>query len=227
MEENKNLAPEEEISAEETEKAPEVETEETPCEEPVAEPAAETASEAQTHAAQEAPAEEKQTRGEKKKHKKLEAELSEVKNALVEKDTALAEANDKYLRLCAEYDNFRKRSAKEREGVYADACSEVLTQILPILDNLERAAQYNTEDVAQSAVGKGLEMVLKSFGETLAKLGVSEIEALGVPFDPNLHNAVMHIDDEQYGENEVVEVLMKGYAKGDRVLRYAMVKVAN
>ncbi len=171
--------------------------------------------------------EEKPSRGEKKKQKKLEGELNELKKALVEKDAALAEANDKFLRVCAEYDNFRKRSAKEREGVYADACAEVLTQILPILDNLERAAQYNTAEVAESAVGKGLEMVLKSFAETLAKLGVAEIEALGKPFDPNLHNAVMHIDDEQYGENEVVEVLMKGYIKGDRVLRYAMVKVAN
>ncbi len=171
--------------------------------------------------------EEKAPRGEKKKQKKLESELSEVKKALTEKDAALAEANDKFLRVCAEYDNFRKRSAKEREGIYADSCAEVLTQILPILDNLERAAQYNTADVAESAVGKGLEMVLKSFSETLSKLGVTEIETLGKPFDPNLHNAVMHVDDEQYGENEVVEVLMKGYIKGDRVLRYAMVKVAN
>ncbi len=197
--------------------------------EETAEAEAESTAEARDESfAEETPEEEeKHTRGEKKKYKKLESELNEVKKALAEKDTALAEANEKFLRVCAEYDNFRKRSAKEREGIYADSCAEVLTQILPILDNLERAAQYNTAEVAESAVGKGLEMVLKSFSETLAKLGVTEIEALGKPFDPNLHNAVMHVDDEQYGECEVVEVLMKGYIKGDRVLRYAMVKVAN
>ena len=176
---------------------------------------------------QETEQEEKPSFKEKKKIKKLESELAETKAALVAKDGELAALNDQYLRICAEYDNFRKRSAKEREGIYADSCADVLTQILPILDNLERAAQYNTEDVAQTAVGKGLELVLKSFGETLGKLGVTEIEALGKPFDPNLHNAVMHVDDETYGENEVVEVLMKGYARGDKVLRYAMVKVAN
>ena len=229
MDENKNPIAEEEISAEAEETVAE-EAAEIPAEEPEMATDAEPVPEAETAAEAEeaeAPKEEKPSRGEKKKQKKLEAELGEVKKALIDKDNALAEMNDKYLRVCAEYDNFRKRSAKEREGIYADACGEVLTQILPILDNLERAAQYNTEDVAQSAVGKGLEMVLKSFLETLEKLGVSEIEALGKPFDPNVHNAVMHIDDEQYGENEVVEVLMKGYVKGDRVLRYTMVKVAN
>lgn len=214
MEENKtNVADQ---TVEET-AAAEENTEEVTVAEESAEPAAEEIS----------AEEEKPARSEKKKYKKLEGELNEVKKALVEKDAALAEANDKFLRVCAEYDNFRKRSAKEREGIYADACAEVLTQILPILDNLERAAQYNSADLSESAVGKGLEMVLKSFSETLEKLGVSEIEAQGKTFDPNLHNAVMHIDDEQYGECEVVEVLMKGYIKGDRVLRYAMVKVAN
>ena len=119
------------------------------------------------------------------------------------------------------------RSAKEREGIYTDACFEVLNQILPILDNLERAAQYSVGEEAESPMGKGLELTLKSFVETLSKLGVNEIEALGATFDPNLHNAVMHIDDENFGENEIVEVFMKGYAKGDKVLRYSMVKVAN
>ena len=166
-------------------------------------------------------------RGDKKKLKRAEAELSETKKALEKARAELAEANDKYLRLCAEYDNFRKRTAKERDGIYADATFEALGKILPVLDNLERAAQYNTEDVAETPVGKGLELTLKSFADTLSQLGVAEIEALGKPFDPNLHNAVMHIDDERYGEGEVVEVLMKGYAKGDKVLRYAMVKVAN
>ena len=170
---------------------------------------------------------EKPAKADKKKVKKLEAELTEVKKALSEKDTALGELNETYLRLAAEYDNFRKRSAKEREGIYTDACSDVLTQILPILDTLERAAQYSTEADAETPMGKGLALTLKSFSETLAKLGVTEIEALGKTFDPNLHNAVMHVEDENVGEGEIVEVFMKGYAKGDKVLRYSMVKVAN
>ena len=170
---------------------------------------------------------EKPAKADKKKVKKLEAELTEVKKALSEKDAALSELNETHLRLAAEYDNFRKRSAKEREGIYTDACSDVLTQILPILDTLERAAQYSTEADAETPMGKGLALTLKSFSETLTKLGVSEIEALGKPFDPNLHNAVMHVEDENAGDGEIVEVFMKGYAKGDKVLRYSMVKVAN
>ena len=175
----------------------------------------------------ETPAEEKTTRSEKKKAKKAEAELEEMKKALLAKDTELAELTDKFMRISAEYENFRKRSAKEREGIYSDACFEVLGQILPILDNLERAAQYNTEQTAESPMGKGLELTLKSFIETLAKLGVCEIEAVGKQFDPNFHNAVMHVEDETVGENEIVEVFMKGYAKGEKVLRHSMVKVAN
>ena len=170
---------------------------------------------------------EKGGRQEKKKLKKAEAEIEELKKRLNDKDAEIAELNDKYTRLFAEYDNFRKRTAKEKESTYADACCDTLTQILPVLDNLERAAQYNTEDSQQTPMGKGLELTLKSFIETLGKLGVAEIEAEGKPFDPNVHNAVMHVDDDELGENEVVEVFMKGYAKGDKVLRYSMVKVAN
>ena len=173
------------------------------------------------------PKEEKNCKSDKKKLKKLEAELAELKQTLVQKDADCAELNEKHLRLAAEYENFRKRSTKEQEGKYADACCDVLTQILPVLDNLERAAQYNTEDSAETPMGKGLELTLKSFSEILSKLGVAEIEALGKSFDPNLHNAVMHIEDENFGENEIVEVFMKGYIKGDKVLRYSMVKVAN
>lgn len=172
-------------------------------------------------------AEEKPCKGEKKKLKKAEGELKELKKALTDKDSELADLNDRYLRVCAEYENFRKRSAKEKEAVYGDTVCEVLTQILPVLDNLERAAAYNVEGAEESPLGKGLEMTLKSFSELLGKLGVAEIEAEGKPFDPTVHNAVMHVDDESLGENVVVEVFMKGYAKGDKVLRYSMVKVAN
>ena len=170
---------------------------------------------------------EKSAKSEKKKTKKLEGEIAELKKMLDEKNKEVSELNDKYLRLCAEYDNFRRRTAKEKESTYADACCDTLEQILPVLDNLERAAQYNTEDSAETPMGKGLELTLKSFAETLSKLGVAEIEAIGKDFDPNVHNAVMHVEDENAGENTVVEVFMKGYAKGDKVLRYSMVKVAN
>ena len=163
-------------------------------------------------------AEEKKTSSDKKKVKKLEAELEG-------KEAELSEANDKYMRLFAEYDNFRKRTAKEKEGIYADAYIDALSQILPVLDNLERAAAFENADA--EALRKGLELTLKSFSETLAKMGVHEIEALGKTFDPNVHNAVMHVDDEAFGESEIVEVFAKGYARGDKVLRHSMVKVAN
>ena len=155
----------------------------------------------------------------KKKTKKADAEIERLK-------AELQESNDKYLRLYAEYDNFRKRSTKERENIYTDAYFDALLQILPVLDNLERAAQFK-DDGSESQLARGLELTLKSFIETMNKMGVYEIEALGKEFDPNLHNAVMHVDDENEGENKIVEVFMKGYAKGDKVLRYSMVKVAN
>lgn len=231
MEENKIPVTEEEITEETAEenREPEVtEAEKTTQETAEPEETAENSEEPCVVEETEEPVREgKSAKGEKKKQKKAEAELTELKKTLDQKDLAIAELNDKYLRLGAEYDNFRKRSAKEKEGIYADACCDILTQILPVLDNLERAALYNTEESVQTPLGKGLELTLKSFTETLNKLGVAEIEALGKPFNPDLHNAVMHVDDESFGEGEVVEVFMKGYAKGDKVLRYSMVKVAN
>ena len=155
-------------------------------------------------------------KGEKKKIKELEAKLEEATKKA-------DEINEKYLRMLAEYDNFRKRSTKERESVYGDAYTDALSAILPVLDNLERAEGCNDAE----GLSKGLELTLKSFRETLEKAGVKEIEALGKTFDPNLHNAVFHVEDESYGESEIVEVLMKGYVKGDKVIRYSMVKVAN
>ena len=163
--------------------------------------------------------EEKTCKADKKKLKKAEEEIASL-------TLKLSEAEDKYMRLYAEYENFRKRSQKEKEGTYADAYIDALTQILPILDNLERAAAFGGEDT-EHPLAKGLELTLKSFYETMEKMGVHEIPALGEKFDPNVHNAVMHVDDEAFGENEVAEVFMKGYVKGDKVLRYSMVKVAN
>ncbi|MBE6703543.1 MAG: nucleotide exchange factor GrpE [Ruminococcaceae bacterium] len=159
----------------------------------------------------------------KKKLRKLEAEVAEAEKRASEKEAELADLNDRYLRLAAEYENFRRRSAQEQERIYGDAYAAALAALFPVVDNLERAAQFSDGE----SVAKGVAMILKSVEETLQKLGVTEIEALGQTFDPQLHNAVLHIDDEAYGESEIVEVLQKGYRKGDRILRYAMVKVAN
>ena len=164
-----------------------------------------------------------ETKKEKKKNKKAEAEIAELKEIILSKEQEIAELNDKYLRLYAEYDNFRRRSAKEREAVYFDAKSDTLKNILPILDNMERATAFTEAD----KILEGMNLILKSFNENFAKMDVKEIEALGKTFDPNVHYAVMHIEDENYGESEVVEVLQKGYICGDKVIRYAMVKVAN
>ena len=152
-----------------------------------------------------------------------DAAAEEMQKLLLAKTEECAAINDKYLRMAAEYENFRKRSLKEREGIYADACADCISALLPILDNLERAAQYKNDD--PTAVAKGLEMTLKSFYDTLGKLGVTEIPA--ETFDPNVHNAVMHIEDDEHGEGEIVEVLQKGFIKGEKVIRYSMVKVAN
>ena len=138
---------------------------------------------------------------------------------------ALAAEQDKYLRLAAEYDNYRKRTAKEKESLYTDAKIDTVNALLGVYDNLERGiAQYGDEE---SPHRKGLEMVFNQFKESLKKLGVETMDAVGQPFDPERHNAVMHIEDESYGENTVVEVLQQGFTLGDKVLRFAIVKVAN
>lgn len=138
---------------------------------------------------------------------------------------ALAAEQDKYLRLAAEYDNYRKRTAKEKESLYNDAKIDTVKALLGVYDNLERGiAQYGDEE---SPHRKGLEMVFNQFKESLKKLGVETMDAVGQPFDPEKHNAVMHIEDESYGENTVAEVLQQGFTLGDKVLRFAIVKVAN
>ena len=135
-----------------------------------------------------------------------------------------AALNDKYLRLCAEYDNFRKRSQKEKDSLYADIKAETLKKFLPVYDNLVRALDQSTED---EAYRQGVEMIMTQFNTTMEKLGVTEIESLGQKFDPAFHNAVMHVEDAEKGENEIVEVFQKGFIMGDKVIRFAMVKVAN
>lgn len=130
---------------------------------------------------------------------------------------------ERLLRVSAEYENYRKRTAKEKEGIYTDACTDVLKEILPVIDNLERALSVdgNIEDLK-----KGIEMTVKGVNTSFEKLGVEEIDTTG-EFDPNFHQAVMHVQDESLGQNVVAEVFQKGYKKGDKILRYTMVKVAN
>ena len=132
--------------------------------------------------------------------------------------------NDKYLRLCAEYDNFRKRSQKEKDALYDDIKANTLKSFLPVYDNLVRALNQPTEDEAYK---KGVEMIMAQFRATMEKLGVTEMDCLGQKFDPAFHNAVMHVEDEEKGENEIVEVFQQGFMLGDKVIRFAMVKVAN
>ena len=132
--------------------------------------------------------------------------------------------NDKYLRVCAEYDNFRKRTQKEKDGLYYDVRASVISSFLPVYDNLTRALATETVD---EAYRKGVEMIMNQFNTTLEKLGAEAIPAVGEKFDPTLHNAVMHVDDETKGENEVVEEFQKGFKIGEKIIRFSMVKVAN
>ena len=137
---------------------------------------------------------------------------------------ALAEKEDQYLRLLAEYDNYRKRSQKEKENAWATAKAETIKELLPVYDNLERALKQETCD---EAYAKGVQMTMTQLKTVLEKLGVEEIPAQGQPFDPNLHNAVMHMEDEAFGENIVAEVFQAGFKLGEKVIRHALVKVAN
>ncbi len=141
-----------------------------------------------------------------------------------ELQAALKAKEDQFLRLAAEYDNFRKRSQKEKTDAYANAKSDAVLAFLPVYDNLQRAL---AAPCADEAYVKGVEMTMNQLKAVLEKLGVTEIEALGQTFDPNLHNAVMHVEDENAGENTVVEVFQSGFRMGEKVVRFAMVKVAN
>lgn len=136
----------------------------------------------------------------------------------------LAQEKDKYIRLAAEYDNFRKRSAKERESVFSDARSDTILKFLPVYDNLARALAQETVD---EAYRKGVEMTMTQLCTIMEKMGVIEIPALGETFDPSRHNAVMHVEDESIGESVIVEEFQKGFMLGEKVIRFSMVKVAN
>jgi len=166
----------------------------------------------------------KKSKKDKKNAKKTEETEKEEDVVQVQLSPEMAAMTDKYLRVCAEYDNFRRRSQKEKEALYGDIKADVLLKFLPVYDNLVRALNQPTED---EAYRKGVEMIMNQFVATMEKLGVEKIESLGHSFDPNFHNAVMHVDDEEKGENEIVEVFQEGFKTGDKVIRFAMVKVAN
>ena len=149
---------------------------------------------------------------------------SELETKLSESEKALAEKDKQYQYLAAEYDNFRRRSAKEKTDAYSSAKADAALAFLPVFDNLQRALAAPCTD---EAYAKGVEMTMTQLRQVLEKLGITEIDALNQPFDPNLHNAVMHVDDDSVGESTVVEVFQSGFKMGDKVIRCAMVKVAN
>lgn len=154
-------------------------------------------------------------------------EIEELKAECEAKAKQCEEYFNMLQRTAAEFDNYKKRTAREKEALYQDATSDVVAAFLPVVDNLERAIQAASNDAGSNSLKEGIELVYRQFSEVLKKLNVEVIEAVGKEFDPNLHNAVSHIDDENYGENEVVEEFQKGYILKDKVIRHSMVKVAN
>jgi molecular chaperone GrpE len=151
-------------------------------------------------------------------------ELEKEPNLLEDAQQALAQEHDNFLRLAAEYDNFRKRSAREKDCIYVDAATDTVKAFLSVYDNLSRAVQTQTAD---DAYKKGVEMTMAEMEKVLASLGVSAFGAVGESFDPSRHNAVMHMEDESLGENTIAEVFQPGFLMKERVIRFAMVKVAN
>lgn len=152
-----------------------------------------------------------------------EGETARLENKIAELEEAIKEKDDKYLRMAAEYDNFRRRSREERDALYESAVADTVGELLQIIDNLERAANYDDGE----KVKEGLLLTAKSTISVFEKLGIEEFGKVGDTFDPNLHNAVLHVEDEALGEGEIVEVFQKGYKKGKHIIRFAMVKSAN
>ena len=181
-------------------------------------------------AEQEAPQAETAEQAEKpaKSKKKKEKGYTFTREQVEQMELAVKQLDsvkDQFVRLTAEYDNYRKRTTKEKDNIYQDAKADTIKAFLDVYDNLERAAA--AEGGEDSPHKKGLEMIFQQYKTILEKLGVKEIEAKGQPFDPEKMNAVMHIDDEAFGENEVAQVFQAGFEMGDKVIRYAIVQVAN
>ena len=157
-----------------------------------------------------------------------ENEAKEAKDAKKDpKDAQIEELQDRLKRQMAEFDNFRKRTEKEKAAMYEIGAKDIIEKILPVLDNFERGLAAVPEDEKGSSFAEGIEKIYKQFVKTLEDVGVESIEAVGKQFDPNLHNAVMHVEDEKYGENEIAMELQKGYKYRGSVVRHSMVQVAN
>lgn len=163
---------------------------------------------------------EKQEKAPEKSEKKKKAEPTELEKA----KEAQAKEHEQYLRLAAEYDNFRKRTQREKDGIYQDAVADTAKKFLPVYDNLERALKNETADEAYK---KGVEMTMNELVKILNGIGITAFGAAGEAFDPQRHNAVMHMEDESLGENVIAEVFQTGFLMGEKVIRFAMVKVAN
>ena len=151
------------------------------------------------------------------------ATVSELLEKIASLEAQIKEKDDQHLRMMAEYDNFRRRSREEKDALYDAAVADTVSELLPIIDNLERA--YSFENGEQ--VKEGLLMIANSVSGVLAKLKIEAIGAAGEKFDPNLHNAVLHAEDDSFGEGEIAEVFQKGYKKGNKIIRFAMVKTVN
>ena len=182
----------------------------------------ENAEETAAEAAAEESAEEAEDGNESKKEKK--GFFSKKKDP---RDTQIEELTDRLKRNMAEFDNFRKRTEKEKSAMYEIGAKDVISKILPVVDNFERGLAAIPEEMKGTPVEDGMEKIYKQLMKTLEDIGVKPIEAVGKEFDPNFHNAVMHVEDEEVGENIVVEEFQKGYTYRDSVVRYSMVKVAN
>jgi len=178
-----------------------------------------------------------QTEGELRTEEKVKKSDAEIEKAKIEevlnlsetKDQQIADLSDKFMRLAAEYDNFRRRSQKEKDSLYIESIASVAAAWIPVVDNLERAILVSSEFQQEEAqkIKAGVDMVLQQAKDAMSSLGILEIEALNSKFDPNSMEAIMHVDDENFGESQVVEVFEKGYKRGEKIIRHAVVKVAN
>ena len=193
---------------------------------PIPESVAEDKIESDEAAPQE-PKEKESERDKDKSKRKLEGEIKRLGGEFEKLNAIIDSEKERYIRLYAEYDNYRKRTAAEKQSVYAEAYADVLKEILPVYDSLALAltAADDTPDAANLA--RGVKLTLDAFSGAMAKLGIEEFGDPGDKFDPTLHNAVMHEENEALGEGEIVAVFQRGFKRGDRVLRFAMVKVAN
>ena len=169
------------------------------------------------------PGKDKEKKKVKPDDKKLKSRIEALEKELEAQKAKVADSEDKYMRLAAEYDNFRKRSRAEQDSIYSDAAADALKELLPLIDNLERATGYTDPE----KVFEGVQMILSSLPAVFERMKVEAFGEAGDTFDPNIHNAVMHEENEELGENVITDVFQKGYKIGDKIVRYAMVKVAN